>query len=176
MGSARYAYLNARVSIFAGRLLPSERFEALVGQAGLESPDWGDVSTFLAPDGPDPVRLEQTLLTRIRNDFQVLARAVRPRERALLAYGFLWFELMNLKAIIRGKLSGLPEKVIREQILDLGSFASLPVDELLRAEDPAEMLRRLETTIYGDIARQARRVYEEHKDLFSVDATIDRRY
>jgi V/A-type H+-transporting ATPase subunit C len=30
--------------------------------------------------------------------------------------------------------------------------------------------------VYADIARQARQVYEEHKDLFSVDATIDRRY
>jgi V/A-type H+-transporting ATPase subunit C len=176
VSGARHAYLNARVSIFAGRLLPAERFEALVAQEGFESPEWGDVGTFLAPDGPDPVRLEQTLLSRIWNDFQVLARAARPEERALLAYGFHWFELMNLKALIRGKLSGLPEKIIREQILDLGPFASLPVDDLLRSEDPAEMLRRLETTVYSDIARQARRAYEDHKDLFTVEATIDRRY
>ncbi len=176
MSGSGYAYLNARVSIFAGRLLPPERFEALIEQDIFDSPELGDVGTFLAADGPDPTRLEQTLLSRIWHDFQVLARAAKPQERALLAYGFHWFELMNLKALIRGKLSGLPEKVIREQILDLGPFASLPVDDLLRAEDPAEMLRRLETTVYADIARQARRVYEEHKELFSVDATIDRRY
>ena len=176
MGSARYAYLNTRVSLFAGRLLPEQRLEALVEQPGGELPETGDISAFLDPNGPDPLRLEQTLLTRIRNDFQVLARPVRPRERALLTYGFLWFELMNLKAIIRGKLSGLPEKAIRAQILDLGAYATLPVDELLRAEDAAEMLRRLEATVYSDIARQARRIYEEHKDLFAVDAAIDRRY
>lgn len=176
MGSARYAYLNTRVSLFADRLLPQERLEALMVQPGVELPDTGDISAFFDPNGPDPVRLEQTLLTRIRNDFQVLARPVRPKERALLTYGFLWFELMNLKAIIRGKLSGLPEKAIRVQILDLGAYATLPVDELLRAEDAAEMLRRLEATVYSDIARHARRVYEEHKDLFAVDAAIDRRY
>ena len=176
MGSARYAYLNTRVSILAGRLLPADRFPALVEQGVAEAPEWGEVGAFLAPDGPDPTRLEQTLLTNLWHDFQVLARAAQPRERALLVYGIHWFELLNLKALIRGKLSGLPEKVIREQIVDVGPFAFLPIDELLRTEDPAEMLRRLEDTVYGDIARQARRVYEEHKDLFSVDATIDRRY
>lgn len=176
MGSARYAYLNTRVSLFVGRLLPRERLDALMVQPSVELPDAGDISAFFDPDGPDPARLEQTLLMHIRNDFQVLARPVRPKERALLTYGFLWFELMNLKAIIRGKLSGLPEKTVREQILDLGAFATLPVDELLRAEDAAEMLRRLEATVYSDIARQARRIYEERKDLFAVDAAIDRRY
>jgi len=178
VSGARYAYLNTRVSILAGRLLPTARFEALLeqGAAEIASPEWGDIGVFLSPDGPDPVRLEQLLLTKIWHDFQVLARAAQPRERALLVYGFHWFELMNLKALMRGKLSGLPEKVIRDQILDVGPFASLPVDDLLRTEDPAEMLRRLETTAYADIARQTRQVYEQHKDLFSVDATIDRRY
>ncbi len=39
------------------------------------------------------------------------------------------------------------------------------------------MLRLLETTPYGGIVRQARRVYEEHgNDLFLLDATIDRSF
>jgi V/A-type H+-transporting ATPase subunit C len=37
-----------------------------------------------------------------------------------------------------------------------------------------EMLRRLEQTSYAGIVRQARRVYEEEQDLFSLDAAIDR--
>lgn len=176
MAGARYAYLNTRVSILVGRLVPPERFQALIEQGAADPSEWGEVSQFLDPNGPDPSRLEQMRLSRLWHDFQVLARAAQPRERALLVYGVHWFELLNLKALIRGKLSGLPEKVIRDQILDVGPFAYLPVDELLRTEDPAEMLRRLEDTVYADIARQARQVYEEHKDLFSVDATIDRRY
>jgi V/A-type H+-transporting ATPase subunit C len=176
VGGARYAYLNTRVSILAGRLTPPDRFRTLIEQGAADPSEWGEVTQFLEPNGPDPTRLEQLRLNSLWHDFQVLARAAQPRERALLVYGVHWFELMNLKALIRGKLSGLPEKVIREQILDVGPFAYLPVDELLRTEDPAEMLRRLEDTVYADIARQARQVYEEHKDLFSVDATIDRRY
>jgi V/A-type H+-transporting ATPase subunit C len=176
VAGARYAYLNTRVSILAGQLTPPERFQALIEQGAADASEWGEVAQFLDPSGPDPNRLEQLRLNSLWHDFQVLARAAQPRERALLVYGVHWFELMNLKTLIRGKLGGLPEKVIRDQILDVGPFAFLPVDELLRTEDPAEMLRRLEDTVYADIARQARQVYEEHKDLFSVDATIDRRY
>ena len=87
-----------------------------------------------------------------------------------------WFELSNLKALIRGKFSGLPAQVIREQWVNTAPFTTLPAEALLRTEDPAEMLRMLEATPYANLARQARRTYEEHKDLFAVEAAIDRRY
>lgn len=179
MNGAHYAYLNTRVSMLAARLLTPRRLEDLVEQG---ETDYGGIPGLERVDelvdraGGSTVHIEQVLLTRLLNDFLIVARPVWGANRAFLLYGSHWFELANLKALFRGKFAGLSDAAIRAHLVDTAPFTTLPVDELLTTEDPAEMLRRLETTPYGDIARQARQAYEEHKDLFSLDATIDRRY
>ena len=176
---ANYAYLHARSSVLAERLLDSAQFDALIDaapeqallvlrDAGLREAD----SDTLA----DPARLEQALINALVSDFTLLSRALSGVERALLIYWARRFELSNLKAIIRGKLAEQPADAIRAELVDLGPFATLPVDELLAADDPAELLRRLDATPYADIAHQARAVFEEHHDAFALDAAIDRRY
>ena len=178
-GAAGYAYLHARTSVLAGRLLPMggletlitclpEQESALLQSAGLalDGERWSD----------DPAVLEQWLIDALIADFTVLARALSGVPRELLVYWARRFELSNLKAIIRGKMAEQPAEKIREQLLDIGAFATLPLDDLLRTDDVAELLRRLEVTPYADIARQARRIYEEQQGLFALDAAMDRRY
>ncbi len=177
--AASYAYLHARVSVLAGQLLPAggletlitclpEQEAALLQNAGLALSD---------ASGPEePAALEQWLIDALVADFTVLARALSGVPRELLVYWARRFELSNLKAIIRGKMAEQPAEKIREQLLDIGAFATLPLDDLLRTEDVAELLRRLEVTPYADIARQARRIYEEQQGLFALDAAMDRRY
>ena len=175
MGSARYAYLNTRVSLLAKRLITPDAMEDMVEQSASAS------EGAFAAAGVDSLesnasRLEQGLLTRLLKDFIILTRPVHGPEREFLEYLIHWFELTNLKVIIRGKFSGQSDPAIREQLVDIDPFSTLPVDELLRTEDPAEMLRHLETTAFSDIVRQARKVFEEKRDLFALDATIDRRF
>jgi V/A-type H+-transporting ATPase subunit C len=162
--------------MLASRLLPDERIKAFVEQTPGDSTEPADVGAMLGEGGGRAASLEQGILDQVLRDLRVIARPVWAQERDLLVYGIHWFEMANLKTLIRGKFSGQPDQVIRDQLVDVGPFATLPVDELLRTEDPAELLRRLEGTPYADIARQARRVYEEQKDLFAVDATMDRRF
>ncbi len=179
MGVARYAYLNTRVSMLATRLIPLASLEALIEQApgefgGANLPE--NMEEVLRDTSADYAVLEQGLLTTLLGDFIIVTRPVLGPERDFLEYLIHWFELTNLKAIIRGKFSGLSDEVIREQLVSIGPFTTLPVNELLHTEDPAEMLRHLESTPYSGIARQARKVYEEKQDLFALDATLDRRF
>ncbi|MEN8217987.1 MAG: V-type ATPase subunit [Pseudomonadota bacterium] len=48
--------------------------------------------------------------------------------------------------------------------------------KLARTEDIGELLRHLENSPYGNIARQARCVFEKDHQLYSLDAAIDRHY
>ncbi|WP_077729674.1 V-type ATPase subunit [Methylocaldum sp. 14B] len=174
---ARYAFFNARVALLAGRLLPRERLAALIdaleeqerevlGRAGLD-----------AEAARDPVGLESALITLFLADLVALVRALTGPARDFFIYWAHRFEVSNLKAIIRGKLAGEPVSALREQLTDIGPYATLPLDELLNAEDIPELLRRLERTpYYADMARQARRIFEERRDLFALDAALDRRY
>ena len=172
-------YLNARISMLADRLLPKSRLESWIDQSVEEGEaDTGMLELGIQLDelGPDAVSIEQALLSKLLEDVLIVTRPLTGPERDFLVYGLRWFELANLKVVIRGKLSGLDEREIRQQLLDISPFNTLPTEELLHTEDPAEMLRRLEDTPYADLARQARHAYDEHKDLFSVELAIDRRF
>ena len=164
-GTLQRAYLNTRLSILASRLLPRREIDSLL-ETGADEP---------AESGPER-SAEQVQLTALLEDLRVVVRPLFGADRELLVHAVHLFELANLKTIIRGKLAGLERAAIEAQLLDLGAFATLPVGELLNTEDAAEALRRLEATSYHDIARQARRAFEEGSEMFAVDAAIDRHY
>lgn len=177
--AAQFAYLHGRVSVLSERLLGTDTLQKLIvcsrdeEKTHLELAGLGQLAEV---DVEGTSRLEQTLITHLIDEAVVLAHALNGTARDLLVYWVRQFELGNLKAIIRGKMAGQPVDTIRDQLIDIGQFATLPVEDLLRTDDMAELLRRLEATPYSDIARQARRVYEEQQQLFALDAAIDRRY
>ncbi|HWS02285.1 MAG TPA: V-type ATPase subunit [Gammaproteobacteria bacterium] len=177
--TASYAYLHARVSVLTEQLMPVAELERLIVCPPDQEADLlerAGLSRNLDRGLDDPAVLEQKLIDAFIADFTVLARALSGVQRDLLVYWARRYELSNLKAIIRGKMSDQPAEKIREHLLDIGGFATLPVDDLLRTDDVAELLRMLEKTPYADIARQARRIYEEQQDQFALDAAVDRRY
>ncbi len=164
----QYAYLNARVSILAGRLFPEAELMALLNQP---------LSSITGEDlDADHSVIEQAWLMRMLADFQVLVRPLSGRVRDLFLYWFHKRDIANIKTIIRGKLAKLNAAAISKQLLELGNLSALPIQELLRTEDIGELLRYLETTPYASIARQARRVYEKEHQIYSLDAAIDRHY
>ena len=178
MSVAQHAYLNTRVSLFAENLLDLEHIQALIDQPSSPQPDIG----ALPESGSDSVSaqyagdLDQNNVTILLRELAVLIRPLSGPSRDLLGYWAHRFELSNLKAIIRGKMTGLPQHAIEQQLLDMGSLTRLPTAELLQSDSPAELLRRLEQTPYADIVRQARRLLEQGEALFALDAAIDRRY
>jgi V/A-type H+-transporting ATPase subunit C len=184
MSSRNEAYLHARVSIMMRRLLTPTQIEALQG-SGTATEEVTDSARLhgLITDIPDvtapslPVyALEQRIVSSVLDDCEILARPLGGLERDFLIHWVQRLELSNLKAILRGKLAGRSMQDIRADLLDAGSFTTLPLDKLLRTEDFSELLRLLENTSFADIARQARAAFETERDLFAVDATVDRRY
>ncbi|OAD20297.1 h+transporting two sector atpase c subunit [Candidatus Thiomargarita nelsonii] len=165
-----YAYLNARISIFAGRLLSETRLTELLNQPSSQGEDLLNDTTI------DQNLIEQAWLMRMLADFQVLVRPLSGAPRELLMYWFHKWDIANLKTIVRGKIAGLKAEAISAQLLELGQLSALPIEQLLRTEDIGELLRRLEKSPYGNIARQARHLFEKDHQLYSLDAAIDRHY
>ena len=178
--TARYAYLHGRTSVLAARLfspsqiqdlirLPLGQETALLQGAGIEGFQPGE------PAESPRVR-EQGLVTVLLDELAILARALSGDARDFLTYWAYRFELGNLKSVLRGKLNNQDINIIRDQLIDMGPFARLPTENLLRTDDVAELLRRLEGTPFADIARQARRIFEERHESFALDAAMDRQY
>jgi len=179
MSGLQSAYLDTRLRLYAARLIGTRGFADLADL---------DLDRMLARvnrltgqdyrlDDSTPASIEDQLTSSALADFRILTRPFSGSERRFFYFAMRWFELVNLKVLIRGKFSGIDSAVIRRHLVDIGGLADLPSETLLRADDPYEMLRLLEATPYGNIVRQSRRVYEEQgNDLFLLDAMIDRSF
>jgi V/A-type H+/Na+-transporting ATPase subunit C len=161
-------YLNTRISLLSARLWSQPRLCALI-----ESDDSHNDMQLLQRRA-SLGNLDEYLWHELLADAQVL---IRPLSGAARQFFFDWLrkaDISNLKTLLRGKLSFQSESTLRTHLIDLHSFATLPIAALLGAEDPAEMLRLLERTPpYAEAARQARLVYEKKHELFSLEATLD---
>lgn len=173
MSAAAFAYFDARVSLYARQLLDVHQLDRFIDQ-----PENGARDSGFRPDEPTQYsgELDQSNVTILLSELAVLIRPLSGAARELLNYWAHRFELGNLKTIIRGKMAGQPRPLIEGQLQDMGAFTSLPVDDLLRSDTPAELLRRLEQTPYAEIASQARHLLEQGEALFALDAALDRRY
>jgi len=180
MGTLRsQAYLKTRVALFAGRLFSPREIEAYKGMS-LEQ--LGRIFDLL-PIFEEPLEIrqksrlvEQALLQKTMSELSVLLRPLSGRARGLLLYWPRKYELYNLKTLIRGKLNDLGMEEIRDNLHNLPENIRLPHESLLQSENVLEMLRQLEQGPYAIIARQARHVYEEKNENFSLDAAIDQLY
>ncbi len=173
------AYLKTRVGVFAGGLLSPEKTERY---KAMSLTQLGETFALLpifeeSLGVQQKSRLvEQALLQRIMVELAVLLRPLSGRTRGLLLYWPRKYVLYNLKTLIRGKLNELGMEEIRDNLHHMPENIRLPHEALLQAENVLEMLRQLERGPYAIIARQARHVYEEKNEGFSLDAAIDRLY
>ena len=172
-----YAYLNARVSAMAPRLISHEKLKELLQQPlGQLHIDSGYLDEVINDPHLDLARIEQLWFNHLINEFSVLIRPLVGKAREFLLYWLHRAEVNNLKVIVRGKLTGLSAESISKQMNALGNLASLPFEQLIRAEDINELLRQLDNTAYITLARQARRSFEQQQQLYALDAAIDRYY
>jgi V/A-type H+-transporting ATPase subunit C len=172
-------YLKTRTAIMASRLLGNDELETLIRQPLEQLGSEFSLESLLQKNLSEASlnrAAERSMIHKLMDDLSILLRPLDAASRDFLVHWARKFELYNLKALIRGKLQHLSYDQIRENLYELPLLISLPHDQLLRTESVPELLRRLERTPYSDIARQARQVYEEKNEPFSLDATIDQRF
>ncbi|OYY94714.1 MAG: hypothetical protein B7Y41_03840 [Hydrogenophilales bacterium 28-61-23] len=178
------AYLNTRVSLYAGRLWQAEYFDAL-----LRVPD-AEMASLLAQRGLpqlaagygnrdgsyDQLSLEQRIIAQTLDETRVLIRPLTGAERSFLIYWTARFEVSNVKTLLRGKMSGERPAALLARLTPMGSFGRLDNQALAHTEDVGELLRKLEAGPYAGIVRHARRAFEQSRDPFNLDAALDRGY
>jgi V/A-type H+-transporting ATPase subunit C len=174
------AYLNTRVSLFAARLWQPEDFISLIKTPAAKMAETlaerGLPQLAAGFDSLDHRSLEQRIISEMLDETKVLIRPLSGVERNFLIYWTERFEVSNLKALLRGKMTGERPAALLNRLTPMGAFARLDVQDLAHAEDVSELLRRLEAGPYAGIVRQARRAFEESHDPFILDASLDRGY
>jgi V/A-type H+-transporting ATPase subunit C len=174
---AKQAYLRTRLAIMRANLLGPEKiadlvampYEELAEASGFDAFDSGPVSDRLAA-------FERAQLQRWLDELSALLRPLEGPGRRLLTQWASRYELLNIKALVRGKIGLQPSEEIERSLFLLPGFLSLNIDELLNADNVPDLLRLLQNSRYRRIATQALRSYEENPDPFLLDATLDQEF
>jgi V/A-type H+-transporting ATPase subunit C len=179
------AYLNTRVSLYAGRLWHDEELDSLVGLSDdmfIDTLSRRGLPQLVAGYGSqtghqqEARSLEQRIIAEVLDETRVLIRPLSGHARAFLTYWTARFEVSNVKTLLRSKMSGESPAAVLTQLTPMGIFGRLDNQDLAHAEDVGELLRRLEAGPYAGIVRHARRAIELSQDPFNLDAALDRGY
>ena len=174
---AEQAYLRTRLAIMHANLLGPEELERI---ARLPTEDLSTaIGLDLAGGGSGAKRLatfERALMQTWLDELGTLLRPLGGAARRLLTHGSSRYELLNIKALVRGMIGQLSREEIEQSLFQLPGFLSLNHDELLNTDNIPELLRRLQKTRYRGIATQALRRYEERPEPFLLDATLDQQF
>jgi len=171
------AYLRTRLAIMGTNLLTREQLDSL---AALPLEELAAASGFEEISGDtDAARLatfERTLMQTWLDELSALLRPLQGSARRLLTHWASRYEVLNIKALVRGKIGQLPNEEIEQSLFLLPSFLGLNHDQLLNTDNVVELLRQLQKTPYQRLATQALRRYEERPDPFLLDATLDQQF
>lgn len=125
MSGISSSYLDTRLSVFSNRLIRFPRLRALI-DFDLER-ILTTVNTITGHsyelDQSDENQFENQLVNHALEDFKVLIRPFSGGERRFFYFAMRWFELVNLKVLIRGKFSGTDSLEIQKRLINLGSIA-----------------------------------------------------
>ena len=174
---ADQAYLRTRLAIMRANLLGRQKLAAL---AQMPLDELARQTSFDAvTGGNDAARLaafERALMQTWLDELSALLRPLAGPARRLLTQWASRYELLNIKALVRGKIGQLPNEQIEQSLFELPGFLSLNHEQLLNTDSVPELLRQLQKTRYRRLATQALRQYEERPDPFLLDATLDQQF
>jgi V/A-type H+-transporting ATPase subunit C len=174
------AYLNTRVSIFSERLWSPEQYEALIhipdAEVAQALEKQGLPSLAVGYRSQDALSLESRIITLLLEETRIIVRPLGGAARQFILYWTERFEVSNVKTLLRAKMADERAATVISRLVNMGPFARLDLESLAHAEDEAELFRRLESSPYADIVRHARRAFEESRDPFILEATLDRAY
>ena len=182
-GVNAYAAINARV-----RVMYSTLNTPLDWSGMCEAPDLVALTTVLkrTASGPYLDKVNDKDLTPRRATFQIkgrlaevyvsIIRMAPEHSRSVLLQMFRYFEVDNLKAVLRGIVTGASWERVRFVLFPPNPITSIPAQAMMEAGSvgaAVELLR--ETPYYGTLSYAMKR-YNAEQNLFPLEVALDLNY
>jgi V/A-type H+-transporting ATPase subunit C len=182
-GVSGYAALNAKVRVMYSTLFTHEKLTELY-----EAADFNALITILknTPYGPYLEQAKDKNLTarraafqirgRLTNDYHAIIQIAPEHARALLIQRLRYFELDNLKAVLRGIVAGSNWDHVRFVFFPLGAETVLPAQEMMEAGNMAAAVELLRGTPYYETLSHAMKRYSAEQNIFPLEVALDLNY
>ena len=178
-----YAATNSRVRVMYSTLLSDPESARLY-----EAPDLPSLLAVLKPTayGPYIERIKDRDLNARRAAFQIRSRmgeaytslihTAPEHARLLLAQRYRYFEVDNLKAVLRGIVTGAAWDRVRFVLFPYGPDTVLPAQEMLEAGSVPAAIELLRGTPYYETLSYALKRFSAEQNIFPLEVALDLSY
>jgi V/A-type H+-transporting ATPase subunit C len=180
---SRYSVIHARVRALYSDLIAQDRWVQLCA-----APDFPSLIQILKATAYGPYLdavLEEELTTRravyqikkhLAEAFATILRLAPTHARALVQQLYRQFEVDNLKALLRGVVTGATWDEVRYLLFPLAAATALPMEDMLAVGSVDAAVQLLRGTPYYATLAHALERYTEEQSLFPLEVTLDLDY
>jgi V/A-type H+/Na+-transporting ATPase subunit C len=182
-GVSGYAALNARVRVMYSTLLTPQQiselaeapdYNALIAQ--LKHTEYGPYLEKAKDKDLTPRRAAYLIRGRLTDAYTTIIRQAPVDARALLEQRYRYFELGNLKAVLRGIVAGASWETVRFVLFPLGADTVLPAQEMVESGNIATAVELLKGTPYYETLSHAMIRYSAEQSIFPLEVALDLDY
>jgi V/A-type H+-transporting ATPase subunit C len=175
------SYVVIRSHALISNLLTPEQMRALTEQESLEGfveqlakTPYGRIS--IDTEGDISIALEKVFYQKfIERMISIVDVAPKNIGDFLQSYYYLRFEVVNLKRIIRGKYSGIPDSQILESIIPIKPYRVESYEEIVEEKTLEGVIKRLEGTSYAHLAASLE-LSEKYDALWPLEISLNHIY
>lgn len=182
-GVSGYAALSARVRAMYASLLSAEDFARLS-----EAPDLPTLVTQLKQTayGPyldalkekdlTPQKVDLAIKGRLADSYYSVIHMAPVHARSLLKQLYQYFEVQNLKAILRAISTDPNWERVQDVLFPMGTMTVLPAQAMLESGSVGAAVELLQGTQYYDTLSFAMKRYSAEQNLFALEVALDLYY
>jgi V/A-type H+-transporting ATPase subunit C len=189
-GVSGYAAINARVRVMYSYLLSGEELARLSQApdlaalvAALRQTVYGPYLESLRDKDLTPETIIYQIKRRLADVYQSVINVAPPHTRSLFVQLSRYYEVNNLKAILRGIVTG-PDRATGESLWDrvsphlfpYGPMSVLPAQAMVESGSVAAAVELLHGTPYYDTLSFAMKRYNAEQSLFPLEVALDLDY
>jgi V/A-type H+-transporting ATPase subunit C len=154
----------------------------------VEAPDLNTLLTLLKPTvyGPYLDKVKDKDLSPRRAAFQIrehladaytsIIHGVPVHARDLLTQRYRYFEVENLKAVLRGIVNGTPWDTVRFVLFPYGTEARIPAQAMVESGSVTAAVELLRGSPYYDTLSFAVKRYSAEQNIFPLEVSLDLNY
>ncbi|HEX7433322.1 MAG TPA: V-type ATPase subunit [Anaerolineaceae bacterium] len=182
-GVTDYAAINARVRVMYATLYTPQDlavlgeavdFPTLVGQ--LKHSPYGPYLERVSDKDLTPRRTVFQIKARVADQFASIIRMSPKQARQVLIQLFRYFEVDNLKAVLRGIVTGASWDRVRFVLFPPSTITNIPAQAMVEAGSIGAAVELLRGTPYYETLSHAMKRYSAEQNLFPLEVALDLDY
>ena len=182
-GVSGYAAISARVRAMSSSLLSPQDFARLSDSTDLptlvsqlKQTPYGPYLENLKEKDFTPQKLDLAIKGRLGDSYRSVTQMAPEHARSLLKQLYRYFEIQNLKAILRGITTDPTWERVQDVLFPMGNMTVLPAQAMLESGSVSAAIELLQHTPYYETLSFAMKRYSAEQNLFPLEVALDLYY